>query len=147
MKWKEDRKEMKDCIKELKNRVKEIEKTTGELKRLDFKDGKRKGRRIMEDRLTEIERKIKMRETKKRKKNIIIIRVGVREGKRRKAVEKVLKVIRVKIEMEDIRKLEEKKGKGGEMLVKLKDEVHKREIMRTKKKLKKRKNKVLENLT
>lgn len=105
--------------------MKEIEKTTGELKRLDFKDGKREGRRIMEDRLTEIERKIKMRETKKRKKNIIIIRVGVREGKRRKAVEKVLKVIRVKIEMEDIRKLEEKKGKGGEMLVKLKDEVHK----------------------
>lgn len=44
-------------------------------------------------------------------------RVEVKDGKRREAVEEVLKVIRVKTDVKEIRKLGEVEGKGGEMLL------------------------------
>lgn len=117
MKWKGERQEMRECIKELEMRVREIEGTTeGESEEVDLKGGKKGGGRIVENRLTEIERRIEIKEREERRKNIIIKVVEevlrVKEGKRRKAVEEVLKVmIGVKTEMEEIRKLRERRRK------------------------------------
>lgn len=44
----------------------------------------------MESRINEIERKLEQRERKKRRKNIIIKGVEVREGKRKEAVEELM---------------------------------------------------------
>lgn len=73
----------------------------------------------------EIKRRIEMREREKR--NIIIKEVEVKEGKRREAAEEVLKVVGVKADMEEIRKLKGEERKGREMLMKLKDEEQKKE--------------------
>lgn len=97
---------------------------------MNLKSGKRGGGRIVEDRLTEIEKRIEIKERKKRRRNIIIKGAEVKEGKKREAVEQILKIIGVKAEMGEIRKLEEEEGKDREMLVKMKDEVQKRGIMR-----------------
>lgn len=43
------------------------------------------------ERLKEIERKIEWRDREERKRNVIIKRVKIKEGKRREAVEKVWK--------------------------------------------------------
>lgn len=60
----------------------------------------------------------------------------MKNGKRREAVEEVLKVIEVRANIEEIRKLEGEEGKGGEMLLlKLKSEEQKREIMKGMKEL------------
>lgn len=80
----------------------------------------------------------------------------MKEGKRRAAVEEVieevvekhlLKVIRIKADMEEIRKLGGKERKSEEMLVKLKNEDQKKEIMRRKRELKDRREKVMEDWT
>lgn len=51
----------------------------------------------------------------------------MKEGKRREAAEEVLKVVGVKADMEEIRKLGREERKGREMLMKLKDEEQKKE--------------------
>lgn len=53
-----------------------------------------------------------MRE-REEEKNIIIKRVKVKESRRKKTMEEILKVIGVKTELEKIMKLREKKGKMG----------------------------------
>lgn len=74
----------------------------------------------------EVERKIKIRERKERR-NIILKEVEVKDGKRREVVEKVLKIIGVTADIEEIRKLGEEEGKSKEMLLlKLRDEEQKR---------------------
>lgn len=61
--------------------------------------------------------------------------------------EHLLKVIRIKADMEEIKKLGGEERKGGEMLVKLKNEDQKKEIMRRKRELKDRREKVMEDWT
>lgn len=78
---------------------------------MNLTGGKRGGRKIVEDRLTKTERRIEIWEREERRRNIIIKGVEVKKGKRREAVEEVL---RVKAEMEKSRKLGGEKGKEGE---------------------------------
>lgn len=69
-----------------------------------------------------------MREREERRRNVILKGVEVKDGKRKKAVEEILKVLKVKAEMEKIRRLGGEEGKNGEMLlVKLKGEEQKRD--------------------
>lgn len=69
-----------------------------------------------------------------------------KEGKRKEAVEEVLKILRVREDMEEIRRLGGEEERGGEMLlVKLKREEQKREIMRRKRELKDRGEKIMED--
>lgn len=56
-----------------------------------------KGREKMEDRVKDIERKMELKEREERKRNILIRRVEVKEGKRREAVEEMLERIEVKV--------------------------------------------------
>lgn len=70
----------------------------------------------------------------------------VKEGKRKEAVEEVLKILGVREDMEEIRRLGGKEGRGREMLlVKLKRKEQKREIMRRKRELKGRREKIMED--
>lgn len=107
----------------------EIEGTIeGESERVDSKGGKMEKGRIVEDRLMEIEGRMEMRERKEIRKNINNNKRGGGEGNRRKAMEEILKVIGVKAEMEEIRKLGGEEEKSGKiLLIKLKDKVQKRE--------------------
>lgn len=117
----------------------------GKLEGMSLKEEKKEKRRIVEDRLLEVERRIKMKEREERRRNIIIKKVEVKEGKRKEAVEEILKALGVKVDMKEVKKLGEE-GKGREMLlVKLKEEKQKREIMRKKKKLKGRRETVMED--
>lgn len=61
--------EMRKRIKGLEKRVEELGGAGKELERIDLKEGKERGRRIVEDKLMKIERKIKMREKEERKNN------------------------------------------------------------------------------
>lgn len=56
---------------------------------------------------------MEMRERKERRKNIIIKGVEVKNRRRREAVEEVLKRIGAKADMEKVKKLGGKEGKGG----------------------------------
>lgn len=92
--WKKKREEMRECIKGLKKRVEELKGGGGkESEGADLKRGMRGGGKIAENRLLKIERKVEMREREERRRNIIIKRVEVKDGKKREAVEKVLKVV------------------------------------------------------
>lgn len=69
----------------------------------------------------------------------------MKDGKRREAVEEVLKVLGVRAEMEEIRKLGGEEGKGRKML-ELKSKAQKREIMRRKRELKGRGEKIIKDV-
>lgn len=83
-----------------------------------------------------MERSLENKERKKRK-NIIIKGAEVKEDKRRETAEKIIKIIEVKVEIKEIRRISEEteKGKGEMLLIKLENEEQKREIMRKKKRL------------
>lgn len=88
-----------------------------------------------------------MKEREERRRNIVK-GVVVKDVKRKEAVEEVMKVLRVKADMEEIRRLGGEEGRGGEMLlVKLKGKEQKREIMRRKRELRGRIEKILEDCT
>lgn len=85
---------MRECIKEFERRVEELRGGGGEgSEGADLKRGMREGGEIAENRLLEIEKKVEIREREERRRNIIIKRVEVKDGKRREAIEKVLKVV------------------------------------------------------
>lgn len=100
----EKREAMRDCIKGLERRMKEGAGKR-ELEEVDVRRGKIGGRVMVENRLIEIEKKIEIRKRKERRRNIIIKRVQVKDDKREEAVKKVLKILGVRADMEEIRRL------------------------------------------
>lgn len=70
----------------------------------------------IEDRLKEVERNMERRENEKRRKNIIIRRVEIREGKRRKA-EEILKILGAKEKIKEIRRIGEMIEKDEKMML------------------------------
>lgn len=100
------------------------------------------------EKVGELERRLEIREKEERKWNVIIREVDVREGERRKAVEEILGVMGVKVEVEEIRKIGEDKGKRRKMLlVRLGNEEQKWEVMEKKKKLRGRMERISEDLS
>lgn len=96
-----------------------------------------------------MERSLENEEREKRRKNIIIKEAEVKKDKRREAAEKIIKIIGVKVEIKEIRRIGEgtEKGKGEMLLIKLENEKQKREIMRKKKTLKGKRKRISEDLT
>lgn len=96
-----------------------------------------------------IEESLEGEEREKRRKNIVIKEIETKDGNRRGAVEELLKVIGVKMEVTEIRRIGEgtEKGRGEMLLVKLKNEEQKWEIMANKKNLKGRGERISEDLT
>lgn len=85
--------------------------------------------------MSELERRLKIREKEETRRNVVIREVDVREGERRKAVEEILGVVGVKVEVEKKKKIGEDKGKRREMLlVRLENEEQKWEVMEKMKK-------------
>lgn len=70
----------------------------------------------IEGRLKEVERNMERRENEKRRKNIIIRRVEIREGKRRKA-EEILKILGAKAKIKEIRRIGEMIEKDEKMML------------------------------
>jgi len=70
----------------------------------------------MMDRIKRMEENLEGKEREKRKRNIIIKGIKVREGKRREAVEEILEGIGVKVEVREIRKIGIgiERGRGGD---------------------------------
>lgn len=103
---KEEREELRRNLEEMKERIEKVERGGVEDKLMQSRLG---GSRIME-KMGELERRLKIREKEETRRNVVIREV---EGERRKAVEEILEVVRVKVEIEEIRKIGEDKGKKG----------------------------------
>lgn len=101
------------------------------------------GSRIME-KMGELERRLKIREKEETRRNVVIREM---EGERRKAVEEILEVVRVKVEIEEIRKIGEDKGKREILLVRLENEEQKWEVMEKMKKLRGRIERISKDLS
>lgn len=117
MKWtvREEREELKKDIERIKEKVEELEKgNKRKMEDIEWRDRKREGR--IEGRLKEMERNMERKEKEKRTKNIIMRRVEIRKGKRRKAVE-ILKILGAKAEIKEIRRIGEMIEKGGKMML------------------------------
>lgn len=79
---------------------------------------------------------------------MVMKEIKVRERKRKEAVEEILKDIEVKGRIAGMRKLRENAERGTETTwVKLENEEQRRKVMEGKKKLKGRKEKIMEDLT
>jgi len=146
-KWRKEGEQLKKGIENLKDRIEEL-KGENNGKTGDSKGGDRKSERNIENRLKEVKRNMERREKEEKRKNIIIRGVEVREGKRREAVEEILKIVGVKVEIKEVRRVRGINEKEGEMvLVKLGSEEQKGEVIGKKKILKGRKKRISEDLT
>lgn len=141
MGWKEERKELVKRIEELEEKVGEMERGKGDKrKREKGEEGE------VEARVKKMEKEWEMRERKERRKNVVIKGLEVGEEKKREAVEKLLKDIGAEVKVEEIGRV------GGGIrkdmwIVKLEKDEQKREVMRKKRELKGRKEKIMEDLT
>lgn len=97
--WREESEEMKNCIIGLQKKVERLKEKEMEKR----EDG---GSSIMR-RVGEMETKLEVKEREERRKNIIIKRVEVREGRRKEAVEDLMRVIGAEIKIEEVRRIEE----------------------------------------
>lgn len=105
---------MVEEIKALKKRVRLLEEggegKGGEGERSAKTEG------IMEERITEIEKRIERKEREERRKNIMIKEIKVTEGKKREVVEKILEEIGAKAKIEEIRRIGGNEERGTELL-------------------------------
>lgn len=133
-------------MKELERRVEEMEIGGG----VRGQKGKKKVREGggLERRMKLMEGMLERKKRENRRRNIVIRRLEIKEGKRKEEIEKVLDEMGMKEEVEEIRRMGSKGGERGEMVVvKLAKEEQKREIMRRRGMLKGRKKWITENWT
>jgi len=138
--WIEERGEMRRSIRSLEEKVEVLEK-----KKLVEGGGEEKGEEI-EKRLRGMERKIELREREERKRNFLIKGLVVKEGKRKEAVEEIFKILEVKADIEEVKRI----GGEGERemaVVRMSSEEQKKEVMRKKWRLKGRKEIIMEDWT
>jgi len=93
-----------------------------------------------------MEIKIEMREREERKSNILIKGLVTREGKRKEAVKEILKIIEVKVDIIEVKRI------GGEreremVVVRMGSKEQKKEVLRKKWRLKGRKEIIIEDWT
>jgi len=146
-KWEEEREEMRKNIRELNDRMEVLMKEReGERKRVGKGEGK--GREELENKVKIMERKLEFKEREERRKNIIIKGVEVKEGKRREAVEEVIGALGMKVDIESCWKLGRGTVVGQEMiLVKLKEEKQRKEILEKRRNLRGRRERIIEDWT
>lgn len=77
-----------ECIKGLEKKVNELEKNKegGWERCIVGEEGKSEG---IENKMKELERRVEMKEREERRRNVVIMRIGIKEGRRREAVEEV----------------------------------------------------------
>lgn len=69
----------------------------------------------MEGKIRKIEKKIERKEREERRKNIMITKTKMTEGKKREAVEETLKNIGAKVKIEEIRRMKKNEEKRTEL--------------------------------
>lgn len=99
----------------------------------------------MGDKVRELERRWEKKEREERRKNVIIKGLKVKEGNRREAVEEVLNVLGVRGNIEEVKRVGEDREQDGEMV--LVSEEQRGEIMKRKRELKGRKERIMEDWT
>jgi len=99
-----EREKMKGDMRDLKKRLEILEQNERqeEEERQRWGEGERKN---MMEKIKRIEKSMESREKEKRRRNIIIKGMEVKEGKRREAVEEILEVIGAKVEIKEVRKI------------------------------------------
>jgi len=129
-KWEGEREEMRKNIRELEDRMEVLMKEREDKgKREGEGEGKRKGNEELENKVKIMERKLELKEREKRRRNIIIKGVEMKEGRRREAAEEVIGALGMKAEI-GTWKLGRGTVEGREMiLVKLKNEKQRKEIL------------------
>jgi len=145
-KWNEEREKLVSCIKGLERKVEELQRN---------REGRGKGGRVlgegggeMGDKVKELEKRLEKKEREERRKNVIIKGLKVKEGNRREAVEEVLNVLEVRGNIEEVKRVGGDREQDREMvLVRLKIEEQRGEIMKRKRELKGRKERIMEDWT
>ncbi|XP_067208444.1 golgin subfamily A member 6-like protein 25 [Linepithema humile] len=145
--WKEEREEMKKQIKGLERRIEEMEREGEKKREGKRKEGKGEGEKI-KLRLKEIEKKIERKKREERRKNLVIKGIEVKEGKRKEAIEGLMKDIGAEVKIEETWKIAENRDKGREIVgIRIENEEKRREIWEKKKTLKGRKERIVEDWT
>lgn len=131
----------------MERRIEEME-GKGEKKRKEKrKEGKGEGEE-MELRLKEIEKKMEKKEREERRKNLVIKGIEVKEGRKKKAVEGLMKDIGAEVKIEETWKIAEDRDKGREIVrIRIENEEKRREIWEKKTTLKGRKERIVEDWT
>lgn len=97
--------------------------------------------------MKEIERKLVRKEREERRRNVVMKVVKVKDGKRKEAAEETLKEIGAKVKIDEVMKVKDGGERGTEIIwVKIENEEQK-EVMRRKKELREKKERILEDLT
>lgn len=88
------------------------------------------------------------REREKRRKNIIIRGVEVKEGKKKEVIERIMKDIGADVRVKEIKRLGRDREKDRKMVwLRLEDEEQRREVLRKKSRLRGRKERIMEDWT
>lgn len=85
--WRKERGELRREIEEIKERIGKLEE--GERKEGNLRQSRIGGNKIM-NKVSELDRRLDIRERQERRRNVVIRDVEVKEGKRRKAVKEIL---------------------------------------------------------
>lgn len=102
----------------------------------------------MEGKIKELDGRLERKEREKRRRNIVIKGIKITKGKRREVVEKMMKDIGAKVKVEEIRRLKGNKEEGTQMIwVRLENAEQRRKVMERKKRLRGRKERIVEDLT
>jgi len=138
---------MKKNIRELKDRMEVLMKEREvERKRMGEGEGKGKGNEELENKVKIMKRKLEIKKREERRKNIIIKGVEVRERRKMEAVEEVIGALGMRVEIESCWKLGRGTVEGQEMiLVKLREEKQRKEILEKRKNLRGRREKIVED--
>ncbi|XP_011881707.1 PREDICTED: golgin subfamily A member 6-like protein 22, partial [Vollenhovia emeryi] len=145
LRWQEEKRELIGRIEEMEKMwIAKMKEGEGEEK----KTKKGEGDKRVEERMKELERKLELKERKERRANVIVRGMEVEKGKGRETFEKLIKELGVEAKIEDMSRIGGIREKGPETwLVKLGSEEQKREVMRKKRMLKGRKERLADDLT
>lgn len=143
-KWRAEREEKRRSLEDLERKGIEMEKR--EKKEREAKGWHEDtGEGSVERRIREVEMKIEMKERERKRRNILIKGMEVRE-ERRKEMEETMERIRAKVSVEEVRRIGGDKEKDREtVLVRLENEEQRREVLMKKSNLKGRRERIMED--
>jgi len=100
----------------------------------------------MSRKIKEIERKLERKEREERKRNLIIRGLEVKEGKRKEAVDELMKVIGVDTEIKEVWRVVAEKEKGKEMVgIRIENTEKRKEILEKRRNLRGRRERIMED--
>ncbi|CAK9816316.1 hypothetical protein ANTPLA_LOCUS8955 [Anthophora plagiata] len=143
--WERERAELLEKVEVLERKVERLELEKKEEKGVE---GNEEGRREIDRRVRELEIRIDKKEREERRRNIIIKRVKVEGNEDKKAVEQIWAGLGIKEKVEEVRRVGRVDGEGRSMvLVRMEGMEGKREVMKAKRELKGRPERVEDDLT